>query len=90
MDFRLSPESVPSGGAPECVFENIRGPELFCPDCGVAFQRADLLRRHVAAAHTLVHIVLILTYLVYNILLANYQFICTHTWCCAVKRFEQI
>ncbi|KOB73125.1 putative zinc finger protein [Operophtera brumata] len=35
------------------VYDAMRGPELFCPDCGVAFQRADLVRRHVAAAHRL-------------------------------------
>lgn len=56
MDYQLSPASVSEGrgggstGRP--VYDTIRGPELFCPDCGVAFQRADLLRRHVAAAHS--------------------------------------
>lgn len=55
MDFRLSPlghsgseASVRHG----LVYDSVRGPELFCQDCGVAFQRADLLRRHVAAAHS--------------------------------------
>ncbi|KAL4707796.1 hypothetical protein ACJJTC_001742 [Scirpophaga incertulas] len=50
MDFRLSP--VPQSG--ERVYEPMREtmPELFCKDCGVAFQRADLLRRHVSAAHS--------------------------------------
>ncbi|KAL0883251.1 hypothetical protein ABMA27_016673 [Loxostege sticticalis] len=50
MDFRLSP--VPHGGSSERMYDSVRGPELFCQDCGVAFQRADLLRRHVAAAHS--------------------------------------
>lgn len=54
MEFRLSPESQPSGGTERAVLDTMRGPELFCSDCGVAFQRADLLRRHVAAAHRLV------------------------------------
>ncbi|XP_059052146.1 zinc finger protein 48-like [Achroia grisella] len=49
MDFRLSQAS---GGAERPAYEQMRGPELFCQDCGVAFQRADLLRRHVAAAHS--------------------------------------
>ncbi|VVC90812.1 unnamed protein product, partial [Leptidea sinapis] len=55
MDFRLSPlsqdrdhrERVRERG----VMDKVRGPELFCEDCGVAFQRVDLLRRHVTAAH---------------------------------------
>ncbi|CAH2048562.1 unnamed protein product, partial [Iphiclides podalirius] len=49
MDFRLSP--ITQGGD-RGMFDNVRGPELFCQDCGVAFQRVDLLRRHVAAAHS--------------------------------------
>ncbi|CAB3261359.1 unnamed protein product [Arctia plantaginis] len=53
MDFRLSPLSHGGGGGSErAVYDTMRGPELFCQDCGVAFQRADLLRRHVAAAHS--------------------------------------
>ncbi|KAF9418822.1 hypothetical protein HW555_004489 [Spodoptera exigua] len=50
MEFRLSPLS--HGGGERAVYDTMRGPELFCQDCGVAFQRADLLRRHVAAAHS--------------------------------------
>ncbi|XP_060803186.1 zinc finger protein 497 isoform X2 [Amyelois transitella] len=51
MDYQLSPvEQQSSGERP--VIENVRGPSLFCQHCGVAFQRADLLRRHVAAAHS--------------------------------------
>ncbi|PZC79528.1 hypothetical protein B5X24_HaOG216193 [Helicoverpa armigera] len=50
MEFRLSPLSA--GGGERAVYDTMRGPELFCQDCGVAFQRADLLRRHVAAAHS--------------------------------------
>ncbi|XP_068633362.1 oocyte zinc finger protein XlCOF6-like [Battus philenor] len=48
LDFRISP--VAQSGE-RGAFENVRGPELFCQDCGVAFQRVDLLNRHVAAAH---------------------------------------
>ncbi|KAJ8722015.1 hypothetical protein PYW08_004417 [Mythimna loreyi] len=50
MEFRLSPLS--HGASERAVYDTMRGPELFCQDCGVAFQRADLLRRHVAAAHS--------------------------------------
>ncbi|GBP22393.1 Zinc finger protein 585A [Eumeta japonica] len=49
MDFTLSPLQQDSGS--ERPVYDTKGPELFCQDCGVAFQRADLLRRHVAAAH---------------------------------------
>ncbi|XP_047533647.1 zinc finger protein 628 isoform X1 [Vanessa atalanta] len=58
MEFRLSPlaHSGSERGERERDRErgtlDVRGPELFCGDCGVAFQRADLLRRHVAAAHS--------------------------------------
>ncbi|XP_075977819.1 uncharacterized protein LOC142977644 isoform X2 [Anticarsia gemmatalis] len=57
MEFRLSPLSHGGGGgggggSERAVYDTMRGPELFCQDCGVAFQRADLLRRHVAAAHS--------------------------------------
>ncbi|XP_034832120.1 oocyte zinc finger protein XlCOF6 isoform X1 [Maniola hyperantus] len=54
MEFTLSPVAH-SGSERERERErvvDVRGPELFCGDCGVAFQRADLLRRHVAAAHS--------------------------------------
>ncbi|XP_023938535.2 zinc finger protein 628 [Bicyclus anynana] len=54
MEFRLSPVAH-SGSERERDRDrmmDVRGPELFCSDCGVAFQRADLLRRHVAAAHS--------------------------------------
>ena len=64
MDYRLSPlaNSGSEQGESEARVRGreraertdraeVRGPELFCGDCGVAFQRADLLRRHVAAAH---------------------------------------
>ncbi|KPJ15216.1 Zinc finger protein 845 [Papilio machaon] len=46
-DYRMS--SMESSG--ERTGYEARGPELRCQDCGVAFQRVDLLRRHVAAAH---------------------------------------
>ncbi|CAG9561920.1 unnamed protein product [Danaus chrysippus] len=54
MDFRLSPLQSDSDREREVTRDraDVRGPELFCGDCGVAFQRADLLRRHVAAAHS--------------------------------------
>ncbi|XP_013165006.1 PREDICTED: zinc finger protein 358-like isoform X1 [Papilio xuthus] len=45
-DYRMSLES-----SSERTGYEARGPELRCQDCGVAFQRVDLLRRHVAAAH---------------------------------------
>lgn len=56
MEFRLSPLAHSGSERGERERErdrvtDVRGPELFCGDCGVAFQRADLLRRHVAAAH---------------------------------------
>ncbi|XP_039753181.1 replication initiator 1-like isoform X2 [Pararge aegeria] len=54
MEFRLSPIAH-SGSERERERDrmvDMRGPELFCGDCGVAFQRADLLRRHVTAAHS--------------------------------------
>lgn len=66
MDYRLSPAAHSGSEAGDGDVEpraaargreraeraaDVRGPELFCGDCGVAFQRADLLRRHVAAAH---------------------------------------
>ncbi|XP_053609671.1 zinc finger protein 775-like isoform X2 [Plodia interpunctella] len=49
-DFRLSP--LAQSGSERVGAESVRGPSLFCQHCGVAFQRADLLRRHVAAAHS--------------------------------------
>ncbi|CAG4956145.1 unnamed protein product [Colias eurytheme] len=52
MDFRLSPLAHSGSERERTVYDTVRGPELFCQDCGVAFQRADLLRRHVAAAHS--------------------------------------
>ncbi|CAH2096298.1 unnamed protein product [Euphydryas editha] len=55
MEFRLSPLAHSGSERGEREREraaDVRGPELFCGDCGVAFQRADLLRRHVAAAHS--------------------------------------
>lgn len=63
MEFQLSPLAHSGSERGERERErdrvtDVRGPELFCGDCGVAFQRADLLRRHVAAAHryTLTHL----------------------------------
>ncbi|XP_073957052.1 uncharacterized protein isoform X2 [Choristoneura fumiferana] len=50
MEYQLSP--LADSGSERAVFDTQRGPELFCQDCGVAFQRADLLRRHQAAAHS--------------------------------------
>ncbi|XP_026322799.1 myeloid zinc finger 1-like, partial [Hyposmocoma kahamanoa] len=53
MEFRLSPmEGVRDASSERASMDALRGPSLFCQDCGVAFQRADLLRRHVAAAHS--------------------------------------
>lgn len=52
IEYRLSEgESGGGSGGGERAPCPVRGPELFCQHCGVAFQRADLLRRHVAAAH---------------------------------------
>ncbi|XP_063536311.1 zinc finger protein 358 [Cydia strobilella] len=50
MEYQLSP--LADSGSERAVYDTQRGPELFCQDCGVAFQRADLLRRHQAAAHS--------------------------------------
>ncbi|XP_041979173.1 zinc finger protein 628 [Aricia agestis] len=46
IEYQMSPVAAAESR------DNVRGPELFCGECGVAFQRADLLRRHVAAAHS--------------------------------------
>lgn len=53
MDFTLSPTHQ-SSESNHYVYEKIKGPDadLQCQDCGVAFQRADLLKRHVNAAHS--------------------------------------
>lgn len=52
-DFSLPPSESGSVQEDNILGMNSNsGPELFCRDCGAAFQRADLLRRHAAAAHS--------------------------------------